>query len=180
MPRNVRANIELGLNVAIAIAVVVIAGVVVKRYLFTEQTNPRSMQEYKQALMNSRIDVPNVNRNQNGSSLVFFLDKDCAYCTSSAPFYRQLLEEVAKRNVNSLAILPNSIDEARNYLQSLKLPIENVRSASLASYNIPGTPTVLLLDHEGIVKNVWLGAMRGREKQMQDELMASLDANVLK
>jgi len=167
MPMNVRSNIEFGVNIAIALAVVVIAGVMVNRYLFTEQTNPRLLQDYKQALMNKRIDVPNVNWSQNGRSLVFFLDKDCAYCTSSAPFYRQLLEEVAKRDVRALAILPNSIDEARNYLHSLKLPIENVYSASLASYNLPGTPSVLLLDHEGVVKNVWLDAMRGHEKQMQ-------------
>lgn len=121
---------------------------------------------------NKRLSVPNVDWEQNKKSLVFFLKKDCVYCTSSAPFYRQLVEEAAKRNVKCLAILPNSIEEAREYVKSLELPIENVQSGLLSSYKIPGTPSVLFVDHQGIVRSVWVGAAPAQEKQMRDELVA--------
>lgn len=104
--------------------------------------------------------------------------KDCKYCESSAPFYRQLIEDASKRNVKWLAILPNSVEEGRKYVQSLGLPIENVQTGSLPSYKIPGTPSVLFVDNQGIVKSVWIGAVPGREREMRDELVALFDANL--
>src|SRR5438046_3040723 len=128
MQNNIKANIELGAQIAIAIAVIVVAGVVVRRYLFQPQVNPANLPRINAG---ERLDVYNVDWKQNSKSLVFFLNKDCHYCTSSAPFYRQLIEEALKRNVKSLAILPNSIEEAQAYLHSIELPIEDVRTGSL-------------------------------------------------
>jgi peroxiredoxin len=173
MPKNVRANIELGVNIVIAIAVVVVAAVVVKRYAF-QQVNPGS----SPITMGERLNVPNVDWEQNKKSLVFFLMKDCKYCESSAPFYRQLIEDASKRNVKWLAILPNSVEGGRKYVQSLGLPIENVQTGSLSSYKIPGTPSVLFVNNQGIVKSVWIGAVPGREKEMRDEFVALFDANL--
>lgn len=173
MGNNFRSNVELGAQVAIAVAVVVVAGVLVKRYLFPRQVSPASLPRISAG---ERLNVPNVDWEQNRKSLVFFLKKDCVYCTSSAPFYRQLLEDASKRNVRSLAILPNSVNEARKYLQYLELPIENVQTGSLSSYKISGTPTVLFVDRQGIVRGVWFGAAPEREKEMRDKLVALFDA----
>src|SRR5437660_961982 len=116
MPKNLRANIELGVQIVIAVAVVVAAGVLVKRNLFSHPANPASMPRINAG---EKLNVPNVDWEQNKKSLVFFLKKDCVFCTSSAPFYRQLLEEASKRNVKSLAILPDSDREAREYVKTL-------------------------------------------------------------
>jgi energy-converting hydrogenase Eha subunit F len=43
MRSNLRANVELGAQIAIALAVVVVAGVFVKRNLFPQQVNPASL-----------------------------------------------------------------------------------------------------------------------------------------
>jgi peroxiredoxin len=170
MAKNVRANIELGLNIVIAIAVVVVAGVVVKRYLFQQPFETGKALTHINA--GERLNIPNVDWEQNKKSLVFFLKKDCVYCQVSAPFYRQLVEEAAKRNVKSLAVLPNSIEEAREYVRSLELPIENVQVGLLSSYKVPATPTVLFVDHQGIVRSVWVGAAPAKQKEMRDELVA--------
>jgi hypothetical protein len=173
MPNKLRANIELGAQIAIAIAVVTIAGVVVKRNLFPGPVNPASL---PRIAVGERLSVPNVNWEQNKKSLVFFLMKDCVHCQASAPFYKLLIEEASKRDVKSLAILPNSVAEGQAYLKSLELPIENVQTASLSSYKIPGTPTVLFVDRQGIVKSAWFGSALGREKEMRDQLILLLDA----
>jgi len=171
MSKNVRANIELGLNIVIAIAVVVVAGVVVKRYLFPQPSDRGNTLPHITA--GERLNIPNVDWEQNKKSLVFFLKKDCVYCQVSAPFYRQLVEEATKRNVKSLAVLPNTIEEARDYVKSLELPIENVQVGLLSSYKVPATPTVLFVDHQGIVRSVWVGAAApAKEKEMRDELVA--------
>ena len=172
MQNNFKANIELGAQIAIAIAVIVVSGVIVKRNLFQRQANPANLPRINAG---ERLDVPNVDWAQNNKTLVLFLNKDCHYCTSSAPFYRQLIEEALKRNVKSLAILPNSIEEAKAYLRSIELPIDDVRSGPLSSYKVLGTPTLLFVDSDGIVRKVWFGAALGREKQMRDEIVALFD-----
>lgn len=177
MTRNVRANIELTANIVIALAIVVVAGVVVKRYFSPKpQVNPGNL---PQITMGERLSLPNVDWAQNKKSLVFFLMKDCKYCKAAAPFYRQLIADASQRNVKWLAIFPDSVDEGRKYVQTLDLPIENVQTGSLSAYKIPGTPSVLFVDNQGTVKSVWIGAAPGREKEMRDELVALFDAKTL-
>jgi hypothetical protein len=174
MRSNLRANVELAAQIAIAVAVVAVAGVLIKRNVFPSPANSASVPRINAG---ERLTLPNVDWEQNKKSLVFFLKKDCVYCTESAPFYRQLIAEAAKRNVRSLAILPNSIGEAEAYLNYLQLPIEHVQTGSLPSYKISGTPTVLFVDHKGIVKSVWFGAAPEREQEMRDRLVKLFEEN---
>src|ERR1051326_1035090 len=146
MRANLRANIELAAQVAIALAVLVVAGVLLKRTVFPGQANVIAMPRINAG---ERISIPNVDWAQNKKSLVFFLKKDCPYCTSSAPLYRQLIQEASKRNVKCVAFLPNSPEEARKYLQYLELAIENIQTGPLAGYKITGTPTVMFVDESG-------------------------------
>lgn len=177
MSKNLRANIELGAQIAIAIAVLVVAGVVVKRFLFSRPANDASFKQQEQMIMGTRVNVPNIDWEQNKKTIIFFLNKDCVFCKMSAPLYRQLIEDASKRNVKWLAILPGPVEEGRQYVQSLDLPIENVQTGSLSSYKLSVTPTVLFVDNQGIIKGVWMGAAPAREKEMRDQLAALFDAN---
>jgi thioredoxin-related protein len=172
MRNSARANIEFALNIVIAIAIVIVTGVVVKRSFFTSSTSPVNAQQ-PQITVGTRVTVPNVDWKQNKKSLIFFLKKDCTYCNKSAPLYRVLLEEASKRDVKSLAILPDSIDVGTQYVHSLNLPIENVRMGSLSHYQIPGAPSVLFVDDQGIVRGAWIGmAPPDLEEKMRSELFA--------
>ena len=172
MRPNVRANIELTAQVVIAIAVVITSGVFVKRTVFPGQPNARMPS------INSgeRLTIPNVDWAQNQKSLVFFLKKDCPYCTSSAAFYRQLVEDASKRNVKSIAVFPNTPEDARKYLQYLELPIDNLYTGPLGDVKISGTPTILFVDKRGIVRSVWIGAQTEKEQEMRDTLVALFDS----
>ena len=174
MQTKSKANIELAAQVVIAIAVVVAAGALVKRTFspaYAPAAGPR-------ITAGEHLDIANVNWAQNEKSLVFFLKKDCQYCTLSAPFYRQLIEEATKRNVKCIAVFPNTLGEARKYLQYLDLPIENVQTASLAAYKITGTPTVLFVDNQGTVRSTWFGAAVDREAEMRSKLIELFEAKI--
>lgn len=173
MPTNLRANIELGAQIVIAVAVLAAAGVLVKRNLFTARS-PGSLPRVNAG---EKLNVANVDWQQNKKTLVFFLKKGCVFCTSSAPFYRQLLQDASQRNVKSLAILPDPESEARAYLQSLELRIDTVQTGPLETYKITGTPTVLFVDSQGIVRNVWFGASPEHEKEMRDKLIELFDTD---
>lgn len=174
MRANLRANIELTAQVVVAIAVVVVAGVLVKRTVFPGVPNSSTMPRINTG---ERLSLPNIDWAQNKKTLVFFLKKDCPYCTSSAALYRQLIEDAGKRRVKCVAVLPNSAEEARRYIQYLELPIENLQTGlPLAPYKISGTPTVLFVDHEGIIRSAWIGAQPEREEEMRDQLVALFDS----
>lgn len=176
MPKSLRTNLELAVQIVIAIAVVIVAGVVVKRSLFPLPTKQGGWQEQSPIKIGAQINIPNIVWEQNEKTLVFFLKNDCRYCKSAAPFYRELIETASKRNVKSLAILPDPIEEARQYVRSLQLPIENVQTGSLASFQIPGAPSVLFVDNKGTVRSVWIGADPARENEMRDQLTVLFEA----
>ena len=172
MRANVRANIELTTQVVIAIAIVIAAGVLVKRLGFPEPASGRP----PSISAGERLTIPTVDWAQNKKTLVFFLKKDCSYCTASAGLYRQLVDDATRRNVKCVAVFPNTPEEARKYLQYIELPIENIYTGPLGDYKISGTPTVLFVDNSGMVKSVWIGAQTAREQEMRDKLVALYDS----
>jgi hypothetical protein len=174
MPNRIRTNIELTLNIVVAIAIVIVLGIAVKRFLFTSPTivgAPRP-----ELGIGSPVTVPNVDWQQNKKSLIFFLKKDCAYCNQSAPFYRSLIEDAAKRDVKLLAILPGPIEVGTQYVQSLNLSIKTVQTGSLAHYQIPGAPSLVFVDDHGIARGVWIGMPPPNlQEKMRRELTALFD-----
>lgn len=172
MRASLRANIELVTQVVVAIAIVITAGVLVKRTVFSAEGNGAR----SQINAGDRLNVPNIDWAQNNKSLVFFLKKDCPYCSSSAGFYRQLMNEASKRKVKCIAVLPNSQEDARKYLQYLELPFESVYTGPVENSKISGTPTIVFVDGNGIVKSVWIGAQTDREKEMRDTLVQLFDS----
>lgn len=173
MQAKTRANIELAAQVVIAISVVVAAGVLVKRTFFSAAGRPN----VSRINTGEHLNIANVDWEQNQKSLVFFLKKDCPYCTTSAPFYRQLIDEATKRNVKCLAVFPNNSEDARKYLKYVELPIEDVRLGSLPAYKVTGTPTVLFVDHKGIVRGAWFGAAADREQEIRDSVVQLFEAS---
>ena len=165
MRASLRANIELVAQVVAAIAIVITAGVLVKRTVFPGLGNSASLPRINAG---DRLNVPTVDWAQNNKSLVFFLKKDCPYCTSSADFYRQLMVEATKRNVKCIAVLPNPPEDARKYLHYLELPFENIYTGPLEDSKISGTPTIVFVDNSGIVKSVWVGAQTERRLASND------------
>jgi thioredoxin-related protein len=172
MPNSLRSNIEFGAQIVIAIAVLLVAGIIVKRNFFPEG---RTMPAIRAG---ERLNLADIDWKQNKKSLVFFLNKDCHYCTSSATVYRQLKEEARKQNVKSLAVFPHSIEEAKAYLESIQLSFDEIHSSPLAPYKIPGTPTVLFVNSSGTVEKVWFGDVSGREKQMREEFLTVAEKTV--
>ncbi|MFL6415282.1 MAG: hypothetical protein ACJ74Y_06380, partial [Bryobacteraceae bacterium] len=81
-------------------------------------------------------------------------------CAASAPFYRKLVQAGAhSRKVHFVAVLPQDVAASKAYLASLGLMISDVRQAKLQDVKTPYTPTLLMLDDQGIVKSIWIGQL---------------------
>jgi hypothetical protein len=113
-----------------------------------------------------------VNWSKSPKTLVIVMQKDCHFCTASAPFYRKLRSiETTSNAFSMIAALPQEQFVAQGYLSELGLSVDETVKTSLASLSVGGTPTLLLVDRSGRVINVWVGQLQ-TEKQEAEVLKA--------
>jgi hypothetical protein len=101
----------------------------------------------------------------------------CRYCAASMPFYRKLERSVAARKdgrVKMIFLAPG--DQAKNseYLEANALSPDRLMSLSreqAKNLKITGTPTVIVADEKGVVKDVWIGQLNdASEAQVMETL----------
>jgi hypothetical protein len=72
--------------------------------------------------------------------------------------YKTLVHEATLRgNIRLVAVLPQTIEDSTKYLNTLGVPIEDVRQEQLT---VEGTPTLIMVDSKGVVSEVWLGKLK--------------------
>jgi len=151
-------RLELAINILI-IAVVILIGIVfVKNYLLSTQSSPEIV-DYR-VPAGTKVSLPGIDWAQNGQTLLLVLRKGCHFCAESAPFYQRLAQEAAGKNgAHLVAVLPQEVNEGRQYLSSLSVPIDEVRQAELDTLQVRGTPTLILVSGKGEVIESWAGKL---------------------
>lgn len=76
-----------------------------------------------------------------------------------------------KGTTRLLAVLPQSVEAGRKYLSDLGIAVDEVRQATPASLWVRGTPTLLLVNKDGVITSSWRGKLPP-EKEL--EVMARL------
>jgi len=56
-----------------------------------------------------------------------------------------------------VAVLPQPVADGQKYLSKLGVSVDEVRQLPLDKIGVQGTPTLILLDASGIVRNSWVG-----------------------
>ena len=64
-----------------------------------------------------------------------------------------------------MAMLPQPVAEAEQYLKAEGLHVDQVRQATLDEIGVRGTPTVLLVNSAGVVTKVWAGKLQPEEQE---------------
>jgi len=140
-------------NIAILIAALIASVVLVRNYLLSGPGRGLT----PQIAAGETFALTDVDWKGNGNTLVLALAPGCDSCSESAPFYRRLTSELAAQRIHMTAVLPASVEESREYLRGLKVEVGDVRQGSFELLKIRGTPTLILVDEQGVVRNVWLG-----------------------
>ena len=158
-------------NLATTVVAVLISAVLVKTY-FLPASSPRvaSIPQATSVGANLKSQIPGVDWKANGRTLVLAISTQCHFCTESAPFYRKVRQEVGK-NVKIVAVLPQTIDQGKQYLETGGVAVDQIKQASLASVGVQGTPTMFLVNNSGVVTKVWVGKLDSQgENQVITEL----------
>jgi hypothetical protein len=180
MWKRVGQRIELLSNVSIVVVSLVIGFAVVKNYLWPGRSisEPSSVGDSNRngasaaEIIGRKLDLPDVEWAKNERNLVLVLQSKCPFCTESAPFYKELVAAQSRlTNTEITAVFPESDDDAKAYLGSIGLAIDNVRRVPLRSIGVQGTPTVLLVNSSGVVTGVWRGRLN---HDREEELWARL------
>jgi hypothetical protein len=165
MSDGVLKKTELLANIAIIVVAVLLGGVLVKRYLWPGGDASPAPRADPRIPAGTQATLPGVDWAKNGRTLLLVLSRDCRYCTESAPFYRSLARETEGRpDIRLIAVFPQEVAEGRKYLEDLGVNVHEVRQAAPSSTGAGGTPTLILVDDGGVVKNSWVGKLAAPEE----------------
>ena len=158
MTGNLSRRLEVAANVAIIVVAVLVCVVLVRTYLLGGSAKPQ--QQSPAPAVGSKVSVSGVDWGKNGRTLVLVLQKGCHFCSESAPFYQRLVRDTAGREgLRLIAVLPQQVEEGRQYLNDLGVSIDEVRQASPSDLGVRGTPTLLLVDGSSTVTDSWVGKL---------------------
>lgn len=115
------------------------------------------------------IRLPGVQWPPSQDTLVLGISATCHFCKDSLPFYRQLAAQLQGR-VNVVAVLPQEQNEADAFLQRAGVTGVKVVSQDLGKIGVYATPTLLLVDSTGKVKDSWVGEL---DADHQKKLLAA-------
>jgi hypothetical protein len=142
------------------------------------QTRPGASLPFEPLHAGTRVPLPGIDWAKNERTLLIALSEGCRYCTASAPFYQRLTKEVSvARKIGVVAVFPQSVLEARNYLSTLGVSVADVRQISLDELGVIGTPTLILVNKEGVVTKSWRGQLPpNKEEEVLRQLKCGADS----
>lgn len=174
--RNLTAKIELLADVATVAVTILLSVILVKFYLPPAQNQPLAFNASatrKATDSGEPVNLPGINWQKNGKTLLLTLSSTCHFCTGSAPFYRRL---GTSSGAHLVAVMPQTVDEAQTFLDKMGVAIGDIRQLSLASMNVAGTPTLLLVDDAGRVSGEWVGKLTPeQESEVLDRVRVGTD-----
>lgn len=182
MKRVFRA-IQFAANIAILILTPLVGTIVIRDLIYdsptrqdtaglTSQFTPKRSVTKPSAddLLGKVVPLDGVNWKDNQKTLVLYLSTTCRYCNASIPFYQRLLKERPK-DIRVVALFSQSEAEAATYLNDKKIKVDEVRNESLGSIGVTGTPTILLVNQNGVITNSWRGKLdEGKEAELLSKL----------
>lgn len=155
----VAKKIETAANVAIIVAAVVFTIVAVRHF------RGGSSQPTPPIPVGTKFSLQGVNWQDNNKNLVLGLSTGCHFCTESAPFYRELVQQCKQEHVRTVAVFPQENAAAAAYLKNEGVQVDEIRQAQLTDIGINGTPTLLLINEAGVVKDVWIGKLPDKDEK---------------
>jgi thiol-disulfide isomerase/thioredoxin len=110
-----------------------------------------------------KVTFEDVDWSKSKQTLLLFLSTTCGFCKKSAPFYKDISQEVTDaRSLRLIAVFPQNqdLEKDKEFLNSAGIMISDIRqSRSNGPLGVTGTPTLVLVDKNGIATDRWVGAL---------------------
>jgi thioredoxin-related protein len=124
-------------------------------------------------VVGSKVSAVDVDWSKNKKNVLLVLQVGCRFCSESAEFYQTLIQQTKDKGVSVLAVLPQSKEEARKYLDNLQLSNLDTKQAPMNTLDVSGTPTLIIADDKGQITNVCVGKL---PPEKQNEVLSLLSS----
>jgi hypothetical protein len=152
-------RIELVANLAIIVVAIFFAVVLIRSYVIPKPSATQADTTFG-IRTGTKLIVPDVDWSASRQTLVLALSTTCRFCSDSAPFYQRLAQEREKNpNLRLVALFPQATSVSRSYLQELGVNVDDVKQSTFESFGVNGTPTLILVNNQGIVEESWRGRL---------------------
>jgi thiol-disulfide isomerase/thioredoxin len=155
-----KTKLEATANVTVIVVALAVGAVVLTRYAESYRA-PRSV-----AVGDHLAKIPGLDWTQHRETLLLVLNTGCHFCQDSVPFY-QRLAQAQRPDANAVqlvAVFPNEAEAVRQFAAHERLPIRSVPGVPLDELSVNATPTLVLVDREGRVEQVWVGILTSRQE----------------
>lgn len=149
-------KIEFAANVSIIAIAVLLAVVLIRQHLAVRTIYPENIGN-QDSHIGSKVSISGINWNENEQTLLLAVSTTCRYCTESSGFYKRLIKETVGTKI--VAVMPQESGEAKQYLDNHEIPLNDVKQLALGSLGVTGTPTLILVDTNGVVTGWWVGKL---------------------
>lgn len=172
-PAAKKSTLDTLANIAIILVCAIAAFVLIRNQFFPSQQRmpgaPPQVEKGESFDQLKAVVPAGTNR-----ALVVAVSPTCHFCNDSMPFYKRLIDERNQKGsqVKVIAAVPAEeakAEEAKKFADAGAQP-DGMVHVDFSSIKVPGTPTLLLVDNNGKVLDVWVG--KQDEKGEQDILEA--------
>jgi hypothetical protein len=174
---SISRTIEVTANVATIVVAALISTVVIKTYVFPNTVaRNAAVVSAPEVVKGKSVDgrALGVDWKRNHRTLVLAISTTCHYCKDSVPFYQKL--GAAGNDVKMVAVLPQPVAEAQQYLGGAGVRVDDVRQVSLNTLGVRGTPTLLLVNDVGVVTDVWVGKL---QPDQEAQVLTALEKKIV-
>lgn len=171
-PAPKKSSLDTIANIAIILVCAIAAFVLIRNQFFPPRP-PGAPEEAKKGEQFAQI--KDVLPAGTSKALVVAVQPGCHFCNDSMPFYKRLLDERNQKNspVKFIAAVPAEeakAEETQKFAAVGAQPDHMVK-IDFSSIKVPGTPTLLLVDNQGKVLDVWVGKLDSdKEKEVLEVL----------
>src|SRR3954468_17207999 len=167
-PTPKKSTLDTAANIAIILVCAIAAVVLVRNQFFPPRPPgaPPQVEKGEQFAALKQAMPAGANR-----ALFVAVSPTCHFCNDSLPFYKHLVDERNQKGsaVKFIAAVPSEdtkAPESEKFANAGVQP-DNVVHLDFSSIKVPGTPTLMLVDNNGKVLNVWVGKLdEGSEKEV--------------
>jgi thioredoxin-related protein len=153
-----KSSLDTVANIAIILVCAIAAVVLIRNQFFPPAAPPRPGQAEKgETLAPLKQALPAGTER----AMVVALSPTCHFCNESMPFYKKLIDERNSKSspVKVIAAVPSdeAIKEENQKFSAAGVKPDQVIKMDFAAIKVPGTPTVLHVDSNGKILDVWVG-----------------------
>lgn len=92
-------------------------------------------------------------------TVAIVIRESCGYCTSSMPFYRELVAQQRAAAFRFVAVTTDSVAQCEAYLKAHDVAVDDIVVVAPDRLGVQGTPTLLVITKSGVVEHAATGQL---------------------